>query len=255
MQRCEQYCAQPEDVRHRRIRVDLVVGTQCARLRGHTGEMQHATVGHHHALGHSRSAGRENDGSHVACQRLRLDPCRDIHSAAHQAAHTRRACAVPRGMAGGSRRHVRSEIQHARVGLAGERVDLTRCHARIDAARPCADAAARDQQCRMLGAVLGHHQHAVAGTHAVGPQFMRERIRQRADVRITQRAVGEMDERPLRCVGQPAIQQFVNACGHARFSLRRSPSCTAYCVQAKRARSSTPARVVRKRLTGCSSCA
>ena len=67
----------------------------------------------------------------------------------------------------------------------------------------------------MFGAVLGHHQHAVAGMHAELAQLGLGRVSQRAQVGKAQAAtVRQVDERPRGCLVQPAIQQLVDARCH-----------------------------------------
>ena len=67
----------------------------------------------------------------------------------------------------------------------------------------------------MLGAVLGHHQHAVARAHIQGPQFGLGRVGERAQVGKTQAAaVRQMNEGPRGRLGQPAVQQVMDALCH-----------------------------------------
>lgn len=67
----------------------------------------------------------------------------------------------------------------------------------------------------MLGAVLGHHQHAVAGAHAELAQLGLGRVGQRAQVGKAQAAaIRQVYEGPIGRLSQPAIQQLMNARCH-----------------------------------------
>ncbi len=69
----------------------------------------------------------------------------------------------------------------------------------------------------MLGAVLGHRQHAVAGAHVEPAQFGLGDVGQCAQVAEAQgAAVGQVDEGALRRLGQPAVQQVMDAIRHVQ---------------------------------------
>ena len=214
-QRADQHRAQPEDVGHGHEGVAAVLWAQRARGAGNAREVDQRVVREHHALGLTGGAGGEDERRHRVAQRARFG----LRIRAHGAVLHARQGRVHRGealcMRGGAAGRCGREKHHARVGLGGEGVDLGGRHARIHAAGPGTHAAAGQDQRGMLRAILGHDQHAIAGAHLQRTQFVLGGVGKRTQVGKAQvAAIGQVNEWPLRCLGQPAVQQVVDAFSH-----------------------------------------
>ncbi|MNS82235.1 hypothetical protein D3C72_1159740 [compost metagenome] len=218
MQRRQQHGAQAKDMRHRHKGVDLVLWPQLARLGRHAREVRHATVAHHHALGRAGGAGCEDDGRHRVAHGLGLWPGIGKHGAVRQTRHAGRRGAKALAMRSRGFGDAVGEVDDAGIGLVGKGAHLTRGHARIHAAGPGTHAAGSQQQGGMLGAVFCHDQHAVAGAHLLAAQLGLQRVHQPAEISVAQDAIGQMDERAVGRLLQPAVQQFVNTVNHQLFS-------------------------------------
>ena len=228
MQRGQQHRAQPEDVGHGHEGIAAVLRTQPARCGRDAREQRQRLMPHHHALGRARGARGEDQRRHLILQRTGFGHGLRAHGAVLHAGQGRVACAKAPRVAAGAVRCGRGEIHHARIGLGRKGIDLAGRHACVHAAGPGAHAAAGQDQRRMLGAVLGHDQHAVAGPHLQRAQLGLGRVRQRAQVGKAQAAaVGQVDEGTLRRFGQPAVQQMVYSLIHAP---RIPQSTTMPCV-------------------------
>ncbi|AIJ44414.1 hypothetical protein O987_01085 [Comamonas testosteroni TK102] len=216
MQGREHDGGQAKDVRHGYEGIAAVGRGQRTRGRRLLRKMAQRIMAQHHSLGLARGTRSEDQACHLGLQRPGFAEAVRLDRAVGHAWQTAGQGLVAPGMclcAGGS---AGREVHGARIGTFGEGIDFGRRHARVDAARPGAYAAAgKDQRC-VFGAVLGHDHHAVAGAYLQAAQLLLGLIGQAGDVSKTEAAIGQQDEGGIGSLLQAAFQQMVDACSHGQ---------------------------------------